>query len=104
VKDHPLTSGLCRPSGLAHPQPGALMDRRIMISAESSRVGAQLDAHHAPETNGRMSVCRRCGSLTDSPAGLQHTPHTTQVDRSSQWLTAQSRLRHIEQARGRLEL
>ena len=70
-----------------------------MISAESSRVGAQLDADHAPETNGRMSVCRRCGALTDSPSGLQHTPHTSQVDRSNQWLTAQSRLRRIDEAR-----
>jgi hypothetical protein len=70
-----------------------------MISAESSQVGAQLDAHHAPETNGRMSVCRRCGALTDSPAGLQHKPHMSQTDRSSLWLTAQSRLRQIDRAR-----
>ncbi len=70
-----------------------------MISAELSQVGAQLDAHHAPETNGRMSVCRRCGALTDSPAGLQHRPHTSQVDKSNQWLTAQSRLRQIDRAR-----
>jgi hypothetical protein len=72
-----------------------------MISAERSHVGAQLDAHHAPETNGRMSVCRRCGALTDSPAGLHHVPHTSQVDRSNQWLTAQSRLLQIDQARER---
>jgi hypothetical protein len=70
-----------------------------MISAESSRVGALLDAHHAPETNGRMSVCRRCGALTDSPAGLRHTPHASQMDRSALWLTAQSRLRQIDRAR-----
>ena len=70
-----------------------------MISAESLQVGAQLDAHHAPETNGRMSVCRRCGALTDSPSGLQHMPHASQVDRSSRWLTAQSRLRQIDRAR-----
>jgi hypothetical protein len=70
-----------------------------MISAESSHIGAQLDAHHAPETNGRMSVCRRCGALTDSPAGLQHAPHKSQVDKSNQWLTAQSRLRQIDRAR-----
>jgi hypothetical protein len=70
-----------------------------MISAESSHLGAQLDAHHSPETNGRMSVCRRCGALTDSPAGLQHMPHTSQVDKSNQWLTAQSRLQQIDRAR-----
>jgi hypothetical protein len=72
-----------------------------MISAESSQVGAQLDEHHSPETNGRMSVCRRCGALTESPAGLQHIPHPSQVDRSNQWLTAQSRLRQIDVARER---
>jgi hypothetical protein len=70
-----------------------------MISAESSHVGAQLDAHHAPETNGRMSVCRRCGALTDSPVGLQHTPHPSQTARATQWLTAQSRLLQIDRAR-----
>jgi hypothetical protein len=81
------------------PASGTPMDRRIMISAESSHVGAQLDAHHSPETNGRMSVCRRCGALTESPAGLQHVPHPTQVARSNQWLTAQSRLLQIDRAR-----
>ena len=75
------------------------MDRRNMASAESSLVGAQLDQHHAPETNGRMSVCRKCGALTDSPVGLQHAPHPSQVARSSQWLVAQSRLLQIEKLR-----
>jgi hypothetical protein len=70
-----------------------------MASAESSIVGAQLDEHHAPETNGRMSVCRKCGALTDSPVGLQHTPHPSQVGRASEWLTAQSRLLQIDRAR-----
>ena len=70
-----------------------------MISAESSQLGQQLDQHHAPETNGRMSVCRRCGALTDSPLGLRHVPHPSQVDRSTQWLTAQSRLLQIDRAK-----
>jgi hypothetical protein len=48
-----------------------------------------------------MSVCRRCGALTDSPVGLQHLPHATQVERANQWLTAQSRLREIDLARER---
>jgi hypothetical protein len=77
------------------------MDRRIMISPDALQVGAQLDEHHAPETNGRMAVCRRCGALTDSPAGRQHTPHASQMDRSAQWLTAQSRLLQIDRARSR---
>jgi hypothetical protein len=70
-----------------------------MASAESSLVGAQLDEHHAPETNGRMSVCRKCGALTDSPVGLQHAPHASQVSRSTEWLTAQSRLLQIARAK-----
>jgi hypothetical protein len=46
-----------------------------------------------------MAVCRRCGALTDSPAGRQHTPHTRQTERSANWLTAQSRLVLIDRAR-----
>jgi hypothetical protein len=70
-----------------------------MFSAESSYVGAQLDQHHAPETNGRMSVCRRCGGLTDSPMGVHHTPHESQMARSNDWLLAQARVRQIDLAR-----
>jgi hypothetical protein len=70
-----------------------------MISAEASQVGSQLDEHHAPETNGRMSVCRRCGFLTDSPVGLNHAPHPSQVERALAWLTAQSRLEQIDRAK-----
>jgi hypothetical protein len=70
-----------------------------MTSPEVGQVGAQLDEHHAPETNGRMSVCRRCGSRTDSPAGLHHVVHESQLVRSSDWLVAQARLRDIENAR-----
>ena len=70
-----------------------------MVSGESSHVGALLDEHHAPETNGRMSVCRRCGALTDSPVGLQHIPHPSQLTRSNDWLLTQSRLLQIERLR-----
>ena len=80
------------------PKPAPAMDGRIMISTESSDVGAQLDAHHVPETNGRMSVCRRCGALTDGP-GLHHVPHERRLGRSNDWLIAQSRLELINRAR-----
>jgi hypothetical protein len=46
-----------------------------------------------------MSVCRRCGALTDSPAGLHHHPHESQLSRSNEWLAAQSRMGDIERAR-----
>lgn len=82
---------------------GAPSDRRIMVSAEvsqeASQVGTRLDEDHAPETNGRMSVCRRCGTLTDGPAGRHHAPVERQLDRSSEWLIARSRQRHIDRAR-----
>jgi len=66
-----------------------------MTSSECLHVAAQLDEHHAPETNGRIPVCRRCGARTDSPAGLHHVLQEGRVIRSSEWLIAQSRLRDI---------
>jgi hypothetical protein len=70
-----------------------------MTSTEAVHVGTQLDEHHLPETNGRMSVCRRCGGRTDSPAGEHHVPSDVQLTRASEWLVAQSRLVDIERAR-----
>jgi hypothetical protein len=69
------------------------------MTAGSSDVGAQLDEHHLPETNGRMSVCRRCGAQTDSPDGVHHVVSESRSIRSSEWLIAQARLRDIETAR-----
>jgi hypothetical protein len=69
-----------------------------MSSPEASHVGAQLDEDHAPETNGRMSVCRRCGARTDE-AALHHVPDERQLDRSSGWLIAQVQRSRIERAR-----
>lgn len=70
-----------------------------MTGSDALKVESQLDAHHLPETNGRISVCRRCGARTDSPEGLKHVVPDSQVTRSSHWLVAQSRLREIESAR-----
>jgi hypothetical protein len=72
-----------------------------MSSAESSDVGLQLDEHHLPETNGRISVCRRCGARTDNPIGLHHAPHDSQLERSGNWLIAQLRRQEIEAANER---
>jgi hypothetical protein len=72
-----------------------------MISAESSDVGLQLDEHHLPETNGRISVCRRCGARTDDPIGLRHAPQESQLHRSGDWLIAELRRREIEAANER---
>jgi hypothetical protein len=70
-----------------------------MASIQATDIGTQLDDHHSPETNGRMSVCRRCGSQTDDPTGLHHSPFEGQLARSTNWLAAQSRLVEIERAR-----
>jgi hypothetical protein len=67
-----------------------------MTSTECSQVAAQLDEHHAPETNGRIAVCRKCGARADGPNGLHHVVQTGRAGRSSEWLVAQSRLRDIE--------
>lgn len=53
--------------------------------SHASRSGAALDENHAPETNGRMAVCRRCGIQTDGPHG-RHTPHEPQLARADEWL------------------
>ena len=68
-----------------------------MDSSEASYLGAQLDGHHAPETNGRMSICRRCGSQTDGP-GLHHAPHEQQLARANGWLLSSSRQSSIDRA------
>jgi hypothetical protein len=69
------------------------------MATEPSEVGVQLDEHHLPETNGRLSVCRRCGARTDSPDGGHHLVSEARAVRSSEWLVAQARLRDIETAR-----
>ena len=63
-----------------------------MNSQETSSLGARLDQHHLPETNGRMAVCRRCGAQTDGPDGRQHVPDERRVARATDWLNLQERL------------
>jgi len=70
-----------------------------MLPDVESLMGSRLDEHHAPETNGRMAVCRRCGSRTDGPAGGRHTPTERQSDHMGQWLAAESTRVHIRQVR-----
>jgi hypothetical protein len=62
-----------------------------MVAAEASILGARLDEHHSPETNGRMAVCRRCGAQTESPQGRQHVPSERRLARSEEWLDLQRR-------------
>jgi hypothetical protein len=69
-----------------------------MTASQCLHVAAQLDENHAPETNGRIPVCRRCGARTDGPTGEHHLIQENRVARSSEWLVAQSRLRDIAQS------
>ncbi len=46
-----------------------------------------------------MSVCRRCGTQTDDPAGHHHQPSVRQLGRSGEWLVSQARVARIAQAR-----
>jgi hypothetical protein len=71
-----------------------------VVSPEAQQLGSRLDEHHAPETNGRMSVCRRCGAQTDGPKEL-HVPDERQLERALQWLDAQSLSSGIDRARNR---
>jgi hypothetical protein len=71
-----------------------------VASAEVLQVGSRLDEHHAPETNGWMAVCRRCGAQTDGPQG-GHIPDERRMERALQWLEAQSRSSGIDRARDR---
>ena len=70
-----------------------------MSTSEATRVGSELDADHAPETNGRMAVCRRCGVRTDSPTGVHHVLTEQQLLRSEDWLRLQAQQRRIERVR-----
>ncbi len=70
-----------------------------MTSSECLQVAAQLDEDHAPDTNGRIPVCHICGARTEGPSGGHHVLQPGTVDRSSQWLVAQSRQRDIDHAR-----
>ena len=77
----------------------AAADWRAVSTADAPDTGKQLDDHHEPETNGRMAVCRRCGSRTDSPAGRHHNPAEHQVPRLCEWLVAQARITRIDKIR-----
>jgi hypothetical protein len=72
-----------------------------MASPEQQHVGNRLDEHHRPETNGRMAVCRRCGVITDGPAG-DHAPRERELLRTTQWLDTQARISRIAGAKDRI--
>jgi len=60
-----------------------------LAALELLQTAAQLDEHHAPETNGRMAICRRCGMQTVGPTG-GHAPRAPQLAQAKRWLAGQS--------------
>jgi len=70
-----------------------------MTESDASNLAIQLDDDHAPETNGRMAVCRRCGNRTDGPAGLHHVLAEGELRRSTTWLTAEKQRRRLQRIR-----
>ena len=72
-----------------------------MVSPEVLEMGSRLDGNHTPETNGRMSICRRCGAQTDGQKGL-HIPDERELERALQWLDTQSLRSRIDRAKSRI--
>lgn len=70
------------------------------IARDADQLGEQLDADHAPETNGRMSICRRCGVRTVGEFDDRHAPVTIRAARVRHWLDAQALARRTAQFRG----
>ena len=91
-----LNLSLLRSFWLSVSHRGAPGEGSIVVSPEVSQVGARLDEHHAPETNGRMAVCRRCGARTNGPNGRQHVPDERRLPRYNDWLDAQTRTSRID--------
>jgi hypothetical protein len=69
-----------------------------MSPTTETETATLLDQDHLPETNGRMAVCRRCGSQTDGP-GLHHLPAERQMARIQSWLVAETTKLHVQQAK-----
>ena len=60
----------------------------IDTSIVTNSIGTRLDNDHAPQTNGRMAVCRRCGARTDGPQG-GHSSNEKEFIRADDWLRKQ---------------
>jgi hypothetical protein len=75
-----------------------------MAPLDPSQLSARLDEHHHPETNGRMSVCRRCGFRTEGELGSeQHVSAEQRPAQALRWLDGQARLGQIAHAKESLD-
>jgi hypothetical protein len=61
-----------------------------------------LDEDHAPETNGRMAVCRRCGFRTVATTGESHAPTEANRTKATQWLDGRVLANRVVEIRSRM--
>ncbi|HEY1465590.1 MAG TPA: hypothetical protein VGF11_00940 [Acidimicrobiales bacterium] len=71
----------------------------LMAPSDASHVSIQLDEDHAPETNGRMPVCRRCGFRTEETSN-RHAATDGHQAKAGQWLDNQALASRVAKARG----
>jgi hypothetical protein len=71
----------------------------LMAPSDASQVSIQLDEDHAPETNGRMPVCRRCGFRTEETSS-RHAATDEYQAKVGQWLDSQALASRVAKARG----
>ena len=78
------------------------MSPEAETATESSPLSTRLDNDHFPETNGWMTVCRRCGFRTTGGIDERHSPLENQEARITRWLDGQERARRVAKAKGTL--
>jgi hypothetical protein len=71
----------------------------LMAPSDTSQVSLLLDEDHAPETNGRMPVCRRCGFRTEE-ASNRHAATDEHQAKAGRWLDNQALAGRVAKARG----
>ncbi|HEX3795338.1 MAG TPA: hypothetical protein VG226_07645 [Acidimicrobiales bacterium] len=70
-----------------------------MAPSNASQVSIQLDEDHAPETNGRMPICRRCGFRTEENRS-RHAATDEHQAKAGRWLDSQALAGRVAKARG----
>ena len=70
----------------------------LMAPSDVSLLSIQLDEDHAPETNGRMTVCRRCGFRTEETSS-RHAATEEHKVKAGRWLDNQALATRMAQSR-----
>ena len=71
-------------------------DDALVLEPDAAVASVLLDQHHAAETNGRMSVCRRCGVITDGPTGPHRILNERSLKRGRDWLEKERQRERID--------